>query len=82
MANIDRLKLRHLNALVAVSEHGTLVRAADALSITQPAVSKTLAELENIVGRALLERTPRGVKLTPAGRVLLRYAGSSLRTLR
>jgi LysR family pca operon transcriptional activator len=82
MANTDRLKLRHLHALLAVAEHGTLVRAADALAITQPAVSKTLAELEDIVGRALLERTPRGVKPTAAGRVLLRSAGSSLRTLR
>ena len=46
MADVDRIKLRHLHALLAVAEHGTLVRAADALSITQPAVSKTLAELE------------------------------------
>lgn len=82
MADVDRIKLRHLHALLAVAEHGTLVRAADALSITQPAVSKTLAELEAVVGRALLERTPRGVKLTAAGRVLVRHAGHSLRTLR
>lgn len=81
MANTDRLKFRHLRALVAVAEQGTLVRAADVLAITQPAVSKTLAELEDIVGRRLLERTPKGVKLTASGRVLLRYAGASLRTL-
>jgi LysR family pca operon transcriptional activator len=81
MANTDRLKIRHLRALVAVAEQGTLVRAADVLSITQPAVSKTLAELEDIVGRRLLERTPKGVTLTAAGRVLLRHAGASLRTL-
>lgn len=82
MASTDRLKIRHLNALLAVAEHGTLVRAADALAITQPAVSKTLAELEDIVGRPLLERSPRGVRLTAAGRVLLRYAGTSLRAIR
>jgi LysR family pca operon transcriptional activator len=81
MANTDRLKIRHLRALVAVAEQGTLVRAADVLSITQPAVSKTLAELEDIVGRRLLERTHKGVKLTSAGRVLLRHAGASLRAL-
>jgi LysR family transcriptional regulator, pca operon transcriptional activator len=81
MRNTDRLKIRHLRALVAVSEHGTLVRAAAALSITQPAVSKTLAELEDIVGRRLLERTRKGVTLTAAGRVLLRHAGASLRAL-
>jgi LysR family pca operon transcriptional activator len=77
----DRLKIRHLRALVAVAEHGTLVRAADVLSVTQPAVSKTLSELEDIVGRRLLDRTPKGATLTAAGRVLLRHAGSSLRAL-
>lgn len=82
MASADRLKIRHLNSLVAIADTGSLVRAADQLSVTQPAVSKTLAELEEIVGRRLFERTPRGVKLTGAGRVLLRYAGSSLRSIR
>ncbi|HYF16579.1 MAG TPA: pca operon transcription factor PcaQ [Ramlibacter sp.] len=77
----DRLKLRHLHGLVAVAEHGSLVRAAERLSVTQPAVSKMLAELEEIVGHRLVERGARGVRLTGAGRLLLRYAGSSLRTL-
>ncbi|MEJ5990894.1 pca operon transcription factor PcaQ [Ramlibacter sp. PS3R-8] len=81
MSMMDRLKIRHLRALVAVAEQGTLVRAADVLSITQPAVSKTLAELEGIVGRQLLERTSKGATLTAAGRVLLRHAGASLRAL-
>ncbi len=57
------------------------MRAADVLSVTQPAVSKTLRELEEIVGRPLLERTSKGVLLTAAGRVLLRHAGESLRVL-
>ncbi len=82
MANIDRLKIRHLRTLIAVAECGSLVRAADALSITQPAVSKTLAELENIVGRRLFERMPSGVKLLSAGRILLRHAGVSMRAMR
>lgn len=82
MPAFDRIKLRHLHSLVAVSEHGTLVRAAQVLSVTQPAVSKMLAELEDIVGQRLLERSPRGVTMTEAGRQLVRYAGSSLRTLR
>lgn len=77
----DRLKLRHLRSLVAIAEHGSLMRAADALSVTQPAVSKTLAELEDIIGQRLFLRTRRGVELTGAGGVLLRYAGSSLRTI-
>ncbi|HVR49083.1 MAG TPA: pca operon transcription factor PcaQ [Pseudorhodoferax sp.] len=82
MAQTDRLKLRHLHTLVALAESGSLVRAADLLSITQPAVSKTLAELEDIVGRQLFERTPKGVRLTGAGRVLLRHAGAGLRNIR
>lgn len=82
MATLDRIKLRHLHSLVAISEHATLIRAAEALSITQPAVSKTLAELEDIVGQRLLERGPRGVSLTVEGQQLVHYAGSSLRTLR
>lgn len=82
MPATDRLKLRHLQGLVAVAENGSLVRAAAALSITQPAVSKMLAELEDIVGQRLVDRTRQGVVLTAPGRTLLRYAGSSLRTLR
>jgi LysR family pca operon transcriptional activator len=81
-AVLNRLKLHHLRCLVAIAEQGSLVRAADALAITQPAVSKTIAELEDIVARRLLERTHKGVTLTTSGRILLRYAGSSLRTLR
>jgi LysR family pca operon transcriptional activator len=81
MAN-PRLKLRHLHVLLAIAEQGGLVRAAKALSVTQPAVSKTLAELEDIVGQRLLDRTRKGIELTTAGRILVRYAGSSVRTLR
>ncbi len=82
MANTDRLKIRHLRALVALAENGSLGRAADVLAITQPAVSKTLAELEDIVGKKLFDRTPKGVKPTGAGRILLRHAGISLRAIR
>lgn len=59
-----------------------MLKAADRLALTQPAVSKTISELEEVVGRPLLLRHPRGVELTPAGEVLLKYAGASLRNLR
>lgn len=78
---VERIKVRHLNCLLALAEHGSSVRAAQALSITQPAVSKTLAELEEIIGQRLCVRTRKGVKLTTAGRVLLRYASRSLQVL-
>src|SRR5690606_41184794 len=64
----QRLKLRHVNALLAVAEHGSIVLAAQALAVTQPAVSKAIRELEGIVGQTLLNRTSRGVELTSAGR--------------
>lgn len=80
--NEDRIRLRHLRTFVAIAERGSLVKAADMLSITQPAVTKTLAELESIVGQRLVERARQGMRLTACGHVFLMYAGSSLRTLR
>lgn len=78
---VERIKVRHLNCLLALAEHGSSIRAAQALSVTQPAVSKTLAEFEEIVGQRLCVRTRKGVKLTAAGRVLMRYASRSLQVL-
>ncbi len=75
------IKLRHLQALVAIAEEGTLVRAAAQLSVSQPAVTKTLAELEALVGHRLVERGRRGVQPTPAGRILLRHATAGLAAL-
>lgn len=80
--SLSRLKLRHLQCLLAVAQHRHLGRAAQALAISQPAVSKTLAELEDILGVPLFDRSRRGVVLTAQGQTLLGYAGSCLRTLR
>lgn len=77
-----RIKLRHLQALVAVAQHRHLTRAAQALAVTQPAVSKTLMELEEILGVQLLQRSPRGVSLTLPGELLVRHAGTALRAVR
>jgi LysR family pca operon transcriptional activator len=81
MSQPDRIRLRHLRTFVAIVVGGSLVKAAEALSITQPAVTKTLAELEEIVGARLLVRTSRGVRLTQPGEIFFSYAGGSLRTL-
>lgn len=80
--NISRIKLRHLQVLLVVAQERNLVKAAQSLSVSQPAVSKSLSELESIVGQRLLERHRRGVELTPAGEVLLQHAGASMRSLR
>jgi LysR family pca operon transcriptional activator len=77
-----RLKLRHLQCFLAVSQTKSVQRAADSLSITQPAVSKTLAELESILGFRLFERGRQGAALTEEGLAFAPYAQTSLVTLR
>lgn len=67
-----RIKLRDLHVLLVVSQHGSMVRAASHLAISQPVVSKVIAELETMVGSKLLERNRNGVELTEAGQVLLK----------
>ncbi len=61
------LRLRHVRCLVAVAAEGNLGRAARELQLTQPAVSKTLAELEQTLGQRLVERGRFGARLTAAG---------------
>src|SRR5260370_41402854 len=63
-----RLKLRHLNVLLAVAEWGNMARSAEHLAISQPAVSKAIAELANTLGVRLLDRRPLGLELTLYGR--------------
>jgi DNA-binding transcriptional LysR family regulator len=61
-----------------VAQRGSISAAADALSFTQPAVSRQIATLEREAGAQLLERLPRGIRLTEAGRVLLGHAEAIL----
>ena len=75
------IKLRHLVTFQQVARLGRIKAAAEALSITQPGISKTIRELEDSLGVKLFERLPRGVRLTPAGRTLLRHAAPALRSL-
>jgi DNA-binding transcriptional LysR family regulator len=67
-----------LNVFRAVAEHGSISAAAERLSFTQPAVSRQIATLEREAGTQLLERTPRGIRLTDPGRVLLGHAEAIL----
>ena len=55
-----RLKLRQLNVLVAVAQWGSMAKAAEHLSISQPVVSKAIAELEQVVGVRLFDRILMG----------------------
>ncbi|PFG54633.1 LysR family pca operon transcriptional activator [Marinobacter sp. LV10R520-4] len=78
----NRIKFRHLQCFIEVARQNSVSRAADVLSLTQPAVSKKLKELEEILEVQLLDRSKRGVELTQFGRVFLKYAGASLSALR
>ncbi|MGH2851113.1 MAG: LysR family transcriptional regulator [Solirubrobacteraceae bacterium] len=69
MLNLNRLRI-----LAEVASRGSFSAAADSLSYTQSAVSQQIAALEAETGVTLIERLPRGVRLTPAGEVLLEYA--------
>jgi molybdate transport repressor ModE-like protein len=70
------LDVRHLDALVAVAQEGSVTRAAERLGYTQSAVSQQIQALERITGAELLSRVrgARGVELTEAGRRLVRHA--------
>ncbi|HWP17256.1 MAG TPA: LysR family transcriptional regulator [Xanthobacteraceae bacterium] len=68
-----RLKLRDLHTLVVVAERKSMAKAAAELAITQPAVTKAIAEMERTLGTRLLDRTSRGVEPTLYGRALLRW---------
>jgi LysR family transcriptional regulator, pca operon transcriptional activator len=78
----SRIKLRHLQCALAVAEHGGLQNAAERLSISQPAVSKTIKELEDILGVRLFERGRHGAVPTAEGEQFLRHAGMSVSALR
>ncbi len=76
-----RVKTRHISVFVEIARKRSLKQAAEVLNLTQPAVSKTLAELEGILKTTLLLRNRSGVSLTPAGEVFLHFAGQSLAAL-
>ena len=78
----SRLKLRHLQLLSALGELRNLNRAAQSLGLTQPAASRLLAELEQMVGAPVFERRPRGVEPNEIGLLLLRHASVVLLELR
>jgi len=77
-----RIKFRHLDAFSAIARAGSFKTAAEQLSLTQPAISKTLKELEDILGAIVMKRSRSGVSLTPEGEVFLQFAEQSTAALR
>jgi len=75
------MDIQDLSAFIAVAETGSFSQAADRLHLTQPAVSKRIASLEDRLGQLLFDRVMRRISLTDAGRTLLPYARQTLQTL-
>lgn len=68
------MEVRLARYFLAITDHGTLSRAAEALHMTQPALSQAVTSLERELGAPLFERTPRGMRLTVSGQALLEPA--------
>ncbi|MFF3497129.1 LysR family transcriptional regulator [Streptomyces sp. NPDC002795] len=75
------VELRHLRALVALADSNTFTTAAAVLGTTQPTLSRTINQLEEITRARLVERTTREMSLTPAGRQLSATARELLASL-
>jgi molybdenum-dependent DNA-binding transcriptional regulator ModE len=69
---VHRLKLRELRILLVVRQAGSMAKAAKALAISQPAVSRAIADMEDTLGVPLFDRSSRGIEPTQYGHALLK----------
>jgi DNA-binding transcriptional LysR family regulator len=77
-----RLRLRDLHVFFYDRAAGSMAKAAQSLGVTQPAVSKVIAELEHTLGVRLLDRGARGIEPTMYGRALLARSNTAFDELR
>lgn len=75
------MRLQHLHLLLTLARTGSLSASAQALSVTQPALTKSLKQLEEELGTALVIRSPKGVRLAPAGELLAARAVTVVREI-
>jgi LysR family transcriptional regulator, regulator for genes of the gallate degradation pathway len=78
MTSVFHLNLRHVHALTAVHEHGSISAAATAVSLSQPALTQGILKLESQLGVVLFERRPDGIVPTSAGALLLERTSASM----
>lgn len=69
-----KLRIRHLEVVLAITDFGSLSQAAGKLHMTQSGLSRAITEIEEIVGGRLFERTSKGMLCTPLGEALCRHA--------
>lgn len=71
---VSRLKIKHLKLLATVGEQNNIFKASQLLNMAQPAVTKTIRDMENALDLTLFTRSSRGVTPTPYGEVLIKHA--------
>ncbi len=71
---MSRLRLKQLRLLIALGDHGSLLKAAEQVALTQPGASKALHEIESTLGVPLFARTNRGLEPNDMGHCVIRYA--------
>ena len=74
----DLVEFRHLKYIVAVAEAATITRAAERLFLAQPSLSKQIKDFEDVLGFPIFVRTRQGVRITPAGQMIVAYAKEAL----
>lgn len=77
-----RIRFRHLQTFLEVARQKSVSNAADVLHVSQPAVTKTIRELEAILAIKLIEKDGRGIRITTQGQVFLKHAGTSVAAVR
>jgi DNA-binding transcriptional LysR family regulator len=77
-----RLKIRHLVIVTTIADSGSVIRAAEAMRISQPVVTRGLQEAEEVLGAPLFDRLPRGVAPTVYGRSFIDHARAVLAQIR
>ncbi|MGX1100924.1 LysR family transcriptional regulator [Amorphus sp. MBR-141] len=71
---VSRLRVKHFRLLVAIDDHGSILKAAEQVALSQPGATKALQEIEAALGETLFVRTNRGLEPNEVGHCVIRYA--------